>query len=340
MKYINIFILYFSIVLITAFGCDRHDDFIDNGLSEPRPTSDISIDSISFIDSEIPYDSYRDLVFVNEKIGFAVSITGRIIKTKDFGKTWEQIASPTSLPLLSVQFLNEQTGFIIGGDNQCGVLLKTLNGGETWIIQDLNLTRAPNSICFLSPSTGFISGADLLIKTEDGGQNWINIKKHASFQSYGDIKFKNPYEGLILMPKGSYLKTTDGGSTWDSLKCYNSHNFSKIFYSKYKTFFWSNSRILTINSACQETIIEVPLMINIMFINEYQSIGVGQHYDDLGYFPSGDIFITNDTWKHYVRKTYSPSDAFEFTAISKMTAKKVMIIGTGFSATKVLILNL
>jgi hypothetical protein len=340
MKYINIFILYFSIVLITAFGCDRHDDFIDNGLSEPRPTSDISIDSISLIESEIPYDVYRDLVFVNEKIGYAVSITGRIIKTIDSGKTWKQITSPTSLPLLSVQFLNEQTGFIIGGNNQSGVLLKTLNGGETWIIQDLNLTSAPSSICFLSPSTGFISGADLLIKTEDGGQNWINIKKHASFQSYGDIKFKNPYEGLILMPKGSYLKTTDGGSTWDSLKCYNSHNFSKIFYSKYKTFFWSNSRILTINSACQETIIEVPLMINLIFINEYQSIGVGQHYDDLGYFPSGDIFITNDTWKHYVRKTYSPSDAFEFTAISKMTAKKVMIIGTGFSATKVLILNL
>jgi len=340
MKYKNIFILYFSIVLLTAFSCERNDDIIDNGLSEPRPAYDLSFDSISLMDSEIPHDVYRDLVFVNEKTGYAVSITGRIIKTIDSGKTWKQIASPTSLPLLSVQFLNEQTGFIIGGDNQSGVLLKTLNGGETWIIQDLKLASAPSSICFLSPSTGFISGANLLIKTEDGGQNWINIKKHASFQSYGDIKFKNPYEGLVPMTKGSYLKTTDGGSTWDSLKCNNSHNFSKIFYSKYKTFFWSNSRILTINSACQETIIEVPLMINLIFINEYQSIGIGQHYNELGYFPYGDILITNDTWKNHVRKTYSPGDAFVFTAISKMSAKKVMIIGTGFSTTKVLIFNL
>ena len=143
----------------------------------------------------------------------------------------------------------------------------------------------------------------------------------------------------IATSANDYFKTTDGGNTWDSIKSLTSSYLHDIQYTTYKTFIKSDYGIVALNSNNQEYILKSPYSIKILFLNEYQAIAIGQHYNG-GYFPYGDIFITNDTWAHFDNKTYSPSDAYVFTAIAKMSAKKIMILGIGFNTTKVLVFKM
>jgi len=115
--------------------------------------------------------------------GFIVGENGSILKTTNAGSSW--LLLPTGLQSYGsfnkVQLINENTGFIcgIGYDNpvyQGGSILKTSNGGETWISQRcfdysyVNLT----DLFFISVNTGFITGegAAFVMKTTNGGNNW------------------------------------------------------------------------------------------------------------------------------------------------------------------------
>ena len=58
-----------------------------------------------------------------------VAAGGLIFKTTDGGVTWTPKPSPTTAPLFSVSFIDNNNGFAVGG---FGKILKTTNGGETW----------------------------------------------------------------------------------------------------------------------------------------------------------------------------------------------------------------
>lgn len=317
--------------MISFFACSRDNDdlAIDNVLK-------LSLDSLKTVDSNIPDAIYTDLIFINEMFGFAIT-QGFVAKTTDGGITWTQINLPKITPLKKIQFTDNQTGYIIGGDNTFGILFKTTDGGQNWISKDLNSLECPNGMFFLNNCTGFITGENLLIKTDDGGQTWTSLKTDA-FKMYQDVEFKNEKEGFITSNNGIYLKTIDSGNSWDSFKI-NSANYlydiyfadSKIYISK------SLDSLVDINHNYKVTI-KPSCAKKLLFLNSRQSIAIGYHYEH-GFYPYGDIFVTNDDWENYNQKTFSTADAISFSAIAKMSENKIMIIGYGFLGTKVMILN-
>jgi photosystem II stability/assembly factor-like uncharacterized protein len=92
--------------------------------------------------------SVRDLVFLNETMGWVVGTNGLILYTSDGGKTWIHQESGTKMHLNSVSFIDENTGWAVGGWDEGdsyedetgkvregwfeGIILRTVNGGQTW----------------------------------------------------------------------------------------------------------------------------------------------------------------------------------------------------------------
>jgi len=79
--------------------------------------------------------------FPNEKIGFAVTVTGDAYKSINYGETWNKIidSDSTTYGFKSVNFINNEIGFIVGADWQRGdisqdraLILKTIDSGDTW----------------------------------------------------------------------------------------------------------------------------------------------------------------------------------------------------------------
>ena len=323
---------YASLLFFSFYSCKKNDVIPpDNGNSP-----DFSLDSLKTISSNIPNARYSDLTFINENTGFAIT-QGFIVKATDGGNTWTSINLPVSTPLKKIQFTDSQTGYIIGGDNNYGILLKTTNGGQNWTVNNLNSLECPYGMYFLNNNTGFITGKNLFIKTTDGGQTWRSLKSNA-FRMFQDINFRNNNEGYITSNTGVYFKTTNGGNSWDSLR-YNSANYLYDIYS-------IGNKILVVKSS--DSLIDLKnnysLTIKpysadkLLFFSPEKCIGIGSHYEQ-GFYPYGDIFITNNGWTTYIQKTFPIVEAIGFSAIAKMNENKAMILGGGLLGTKVMILN-
>ena len=87
-------------------------------------------------------EALQTVFFINEQVGFVAGGSGGIYKTIDAGKSWTNANTTVSLPVYGLYFLNEHTGFAVGGESFCagadctppgGFILKTTDGGETWI---------------------------------------------------------------------------------------------------------------------------------------------------------------------------------------------------------------
>ncbi len=74
--------------------------------------------------------------FVNRETGYIVGYDGLIYSTKNGGDTWVKNDSGVDYGLWDIQFINADTGWIVGGDfyktGKYGVILVTHNGGNIW----------------------------------------------------------------------------------------------------------------------------------------------------------------------------------------------------------------
>jgi hypothetical protein len=88
-----------------------------------------------------------DVCFVNRSSGWAVGERGVIWHTDDGGVTWRQQESRVTCRLNSVCFLDDRHGWAVGGasrpysDTTQGAVLRTVDGGQTWIPCCLLLPR-------------------------------------------------------------------------------------------------------------------------------------------------------------------------------------------------------
>jgi len=103
-----------------------------------------------------------------------------------------------------VFFSDEDHGWISGGyfydsNNYQFILLKTVNGGESWNeIRDFNYLS--NDMYFADSLNGWASGADssgagIIIKTTDGGETWSaeagNLSAPLNALYFGILKLKH-----------------------------------------------------------------------------------------------------------------------------------------------------
>lgn len=325
MKQLPYLILFFAF-----FACRKNDASLGDD------SQLLSLDSLKTLPSNIPNAIYSDLTFINETTGFAIT-EGFIVKTTDAGRTWTSIILPTKTQLKKIQFTDHQTGYIIGGDNTFGVLLKTTDGGQSWSAINLNTLECPFGLHFLNNNVGFITGKNLFIKTVDGGQTWKSLKSN-NFRMFQDVNFKNSNEGYVTSNGGVYFKTSNGGNSWDSLRYPAANYLYSLYFTGNKTLVVQSTDSL-VDLEHNYAVTKKPNNANKLFFFTPQiSIAIGSHYQQ-GFFPYGDILITNDGWISFDQKTFSINEVIGFTAIAKMNNNKVMILGTGRSGTKVMTLN-
>jgi photosystem II stability/assembly factor-like uncharacterized protein len=162
--------------------------------------------------------------FIDELNGWAVG-GNVLLKTGDGGKTWYQLKTDTTLGYNSVYFIDADTGFVFGED---GIILRTTNGGISWdthSIDDyiglyLDVFRF-NAVMFVDKQTGFLIGygyyGNEIYKTTDCGRTWQwneQIIMPKIYTDLKDINFIDKNNGFIVSDAGIFLKTTDGGNSW------------------------------------------------------------------------------------------------------------------------------
>lgn len=132
---------------------------------------------------------------------------------------------PTTENLHQIQFLNNNIGFIAGNK----VILKTINGGDTWTKIRESSTVDFTSIRFENENIGYAGGRDqyyaYIYKSTDGGLSWTQIYrfwngneplKVTGIFTYGNTRVSclvNAYPNATQI-SGSMYFSNDGGSSW------------------------------------------------------------------------------------------------------------------------------
>jgi photosystem II stability/assembly factor-like uncharacterized protein len=149
-----------------------------------------------------------------------------LLKTIDAGQNWS--IQPLTSELYAIYFTDAITGYLVG---RYGKILKTTDGGNTWLSQSSGTNEYLEYISFTDKNHGWISGSGyLLLKTSDGGSHWT-IATQGIYHLSGPICFTDSLTGYAA-GSGDISKTTDGGFTWDTLSYWpNSASFSSISFS-------------------------------------------------------------------------------------------------------------
>jgi len=175
--------------------------------TDDRGDSWINIDNI-------PLDSTHalwNLEFSSPSRGFAVGTKGVILRTTDSGVTWQKIASPTSLSLAAISFVDDLNGWIVGNN---GKILRTFDGGITWEIQASQTNSDLWGVFFLDVNLGWVVGdAGLVARTIDGGATWELVDVGVT-EKLQDIFFADASHAWIVGRGGTIVHTMDGGDSW------------------------------------------------------------------------------------------------------------------------------
>lgn len=134
---------------------------------------------------------------------------------------WEIMHDNEDFTLSSVYFVNDSTGFAVGGRRWTdGVIMKTTDRGQTWF--SILVNNKLNCVYFSSKDTGYAVGENATImKTVDGGTNWVyqnsGILTDFEITSVYFTDNNTGYATPVNGPSGAFLKTTDGGITWQNI---------------------------------------------------------------------------------------------------------------------------
>jgi len=161
---------------------------------------------------------FNSVCFMDELHGCGVgclesSTGGYISVTNDGGLTWTETTPTDCAYLNKVVFLDSLTGWACGYD---GALIKTIDGGYTWIDKSL-LNQSFVGIHFFDKMNGISLESNRVWLTQDGGENWDSTYYIGATASQRCLTSCGNNQLITVGFSGSISKTADGGRTWENL---------------------------------------------------------------------------------------------------------------------------
>jgi photosystem II stability/assembly factor-like uncharacterized protein len=186
---------FYTILILTAlFSINASGQ---DGWIEQNSPSSISLSAVYAIDS------------LNV---WAAGQEGLIIHTKDGGVTWDSIPSGTERSLYTVEFINADTGFVGGREDESSpplenyLIQRTTDGGLNWefqhlpaggqmMIMDIDFIEGPPG----EPMRGFSTGGlSHTWRTEDFGETWDHARGDCGEGNFNSCFFVDSITGWFV----------------------------------------------------------------------------------------------------------------------------------------------
>jgi len=181
-------------------------NLVDTSFAENPVISDTSLLVIS-VGSNVPVGSYQ-LIIKGRAGSLEKQVTFNLIVTAPvFPWTEQRREGP---PLRNVYFIDPDNGFVI---SDFAKILKTTNGGTTWLELNTGIMDVFMDVQFLNLSSGYIVGLHSLLYTSTAGATWTKIQSLDTLAgTYLSLYFKNSSKGWIAGNQVYY--TNNGGNSW------------------------------------------------------------------------------------------------------------------------------
>lgn len=222
---------------------DGHGWAVGAFASAPRTTDDYSIDAGDAEKAEVtvghiyqttdsgktwhkqlgePSNTFRDVLFLDEKNGWIAGDNGTLIATEDSGKTWHHLDTHTTKNFIDIHFVSLQPkwGWAMTRD---GTLLYTTDGATWTRGGDTDTTGMPaalpgtfslNDVAFGKFSEGWAVGKNgTILHNPDGGPIWER-QQTSTGKTLASVDMKFAPLGWAVGTNGVIQRTINGGEYW------------------------------------------------------------------------------------------------------------------------------
>ncbi len=227
---------------------------------------------------------FTDVDFTNSNTGYVIGSYGVLKKTTNAGQNWTSMSINSSGSILtSICFVNESTGYSVG---DFGAIVKTTDAGATWTSQTSPFTMAYlTSVDFTDENTGYISSGAGLLKTTNGGDEWMIM--NAPSGGYYKVQFRNEF-GYAVASNGKIIKSIDAGINWIEQPTVTNNGLYALYFNSDNYVYAGGTRGTIIKTIPAELIVT----------------GTGTSYTELP-----DSFILNQNYPN----PFNPSTNIEFS---------------------------
>jgi photosystem II stability/assembly factor-like uncharacterized protein len=210
----------------------------------------------------------------------------------------------TSYYLKDVAFLNKDLGWAVGSPhwNQSekkfqGTILKTADGGSSWIVQDVEITETYYAVVFLNPNLGWVAGSNgTVLHTSDGGTHWILQPVNTS-DTFKGLALTDPLNGWATSVRAIHQDWQGFDDDWEAAVWHTSNGGLN----------WTR-QILPDNAS---------ILNRIDFVDSRSGWAVGVkklEHDEIRIRHAGVVYCTKDggeTWS----EQYTPGQDITLTAV-------------------------
>lgn len=203
---------------------------------------DDGYDSEFRITNDLFWHWVQSIEFVNKDTGWAVggdpgwggTTDGVVLYTTDGGENWI-VQKELQTPLNDMDFVNQDEGWAVGRD---GLILHTSSGGAGWGTQPGPVSGTLTSVSFVDENNGWavsMSNWGQIIHTTNGGVTWVKQTGslgNVSGMPLYDVFFIDENKGWAVGLEAAVIKTTDGGTNWESIDVNPSQKqrFTSVFF--------------------------------------------------------------------------------------------------------------
>jgi photosystem II stability/assembly factor-like uncharacterized protein len=142
------------------------------------------------------------------------------LRTDDAGEHWQDKKPESSVNLFAVDFVDDEVGWASG---EGGLVLHTVNGGESWETQHAVITlfpagpfAAPTNLLtveFVNREVGWVAGAGGIARTENGGRTWE--AKEIGDSTFIGLVSQDANVVWAIDDAGLNYITRNSGKTWE-----------------------------------------------------------------------------------------------------------------------------
>ena len=279
---------------------------INGGVTLIQQTDTTGLGKIFFLKNKVNSEYY----------GWHYSLNGdnKLWKTTNSGNNWFQITRPPAQYLGYFYFIDSNTGWFTYGGGSAGGTYRTINGGNSWLIQYLpissNLLSTITKFRVINYDTIFGAGGSkwlgggringIVWKTTNGGINWgyqetVDTSYH--FGGGDAIYFINSTSGWMY-GSGDGVHTTNGGGPIILTNIKNNNEIIAKNYILFQNFpnpFNAKSKIkyqILISADIKIKIFSIEGKEINTLINKHQSYGIYEIILDGSNFSSGVYFYS------------------------------------------------
>lgn len=151
----------------------------------------------------------RHMVIVGER--------GRVLVSRDAGRSWIRAQAPTRATLTGVDFHDTRRGWAVG---HAGTIVRSRDGGLSWetVYAAPEEQRPLLDVLFESAEHGFAVGAyGLMLETRDGGDSWQPRRIGDGDRHLNQISAASAGRLYVAAEAGAVFRSDDDGQHWQRL---------------------------------------------------------------------------------------------------------------------------